>query len=261
MTAEHSLSSSSPPPSPGLGSVLERWSQAATLVTGLTVGVSVLYNWAYFQVVSPKSIELMKISDHISSALEWLPASILAYTASILGTMLTTSSHSVVWASGEWPGKIWLVVGCVLVGIIVIGQLFATPFDYSTEISVGYMLFILCALRVLSNKLWTWHETFIWIFAPLLVTVSLVQGDRQGISDITATSPNAILMLKMGPPLENTFILRNFDKGVLARNLGNNAVVFLPWEQVARIVMSPEATSRQWRVCLVFHIFCSSENR
>ena len=66
------------PSAPAPFNVLEQWPQVATIVTGATVVLSVLYDWSYFAVVDPAAMQLFTMSDHIAPALRFRPASILS---------------------------------------------------------------------------------------------------------------------------------------------------------------------------------------
>src|SRR5258708_37319926 len=72
-----------PKPAIALLTVIEKWCPIAAVFSGGTIVLSVVYDWAYFAVVDPSAIQLMSISDHVSSAMQWLPLSVIVYFASL----------------------------------------------------------------------------------------------------------------------------------------------------------------------------------
>jgi hypothetical protein len=47
--------------------------QVVGAITALTLLSSIIYDWAYFQTIDRRLIQLLSINDHITNALEWLP--------------------------------------------------------------------------------------------------------------------------------------------------------------------------------------------
>lgn len=115
--------------------ILEQWPQVATIVTGSTVVLSVVYNWSYFSVVDPSAIQLLTISDHISSALQWLPASIL--TGAFYGIMAAVPD--IIARSPPRPQlpAIWArIIGVFLIFITIVSYLFTGFFRLDTRASM-----------------------------------------------------------------------------------------------------------------------------
>jgi hypothetical protein len=63
------------------------------LVLGLlaptTLVCSMVYNWAFFETVDPTGLQLLTLSDHVVTALEWVPFVVASNFAAIPLTLFT----------------------------------------------------------------------------------------------------------------------------------------------------------------------------
>jgi len=246
----------SPPLAPSSTNLFEQWPQAATIVTGSTVVLSVFYNWAYFSIADPSAMQLFTIADHISSALQWLPAAILSYSVLYIGVAAPHIIAPVppfrqlptVWAS---------VVGVALFLILQAAYLFTGSSDWRFVIPTMLILWSYFVARTGRKRGWSEQTKVLLLVIPLALSYSLLQGNRSAITDFTRHTGNAMVVTKDGKRLDRAVLLRQIDKGVILRKIDDDRVVFLQWGDVKELNVATSKVDLEPRVCRLFNLFCS----
>lgn len=247
--------------------IVEKWPQAAAIVSGFTVMSAIAYNWAYFQVAAPSAMQFLNISDQVSSALQWLPASILMYSFSIVFNLIVfhenrTQSQNTIYFSRKIL-KVSIITwaeGLYFFTVVAVYFFSSTP-DWSGFVSVlglGWFIYLLVSAQ---RRSWIAQDEFILTIGSALLMISLVTGNQDGLKDFTSTAGNATLITKEGTRIEPAVMLREIDKGVLLRIPANDKIMFVPWEDVSELTVSMNQLDRRSRICVDFNIFCSVKEK
>lgn len=237
---------------------LDKWSEAAAAITGITVMMSVLYNWSYFEVAYPAGMQLLTISDHVSSALTWLPGAILTY---LVGAALNTIIRVDVFPRRDAPTLrprvfVW-AENFFWAALLAVPVLLAQPTDWWGCTAVAGLVWLRFVLLLIARRGWKGLMPVLLLIAlPWLISASLIAGDRAALADFSATKGNATILLTDGASFDDDLVLRQLEKGVLVRNLRNDNVSFFRWEVVQQLTTHEGQIDHRWRSCIWFGLFC-----
>lgn len=249
------------PSSTPYGKLLESWGQVVTVVTGLTVVLSLLYDWAYFSVVSPSSIQLLSIQDHISGAFEWIPAGIFPYALNSFFYAMAPSGRSVNWTELKRYSLFRTLYFYLLWLLLAFSWLFTGSSDWFFVSAILFFLILFNIVQTGARENWADRTKTFLIISAFAVTYALGQGNHQGLQDAERTLPNTLVITKDGSRIKNTVLLRQLDKGILLRTIDDNRIVFLQWDSVSRVIGASQVVQTHFRICELVGIFCSHQDQ
>lgn len=251
--------------------MLERWSQFAAVVTGATVVFSVLYNWAYFEVAYPAGIQLMSITDHVTSALEWIPQSLFLYAWSVFIALSSTPSHraSTNASNATSEARRWQVIMARIIlrswrflraagptGLVLGIYFFSDRTEWWATIAAISLVLFLYLSRLERDGRIKWPYNWYAAVTIVFIGYSLEDGNRSGLRDFLATTGDAAIVTKQGDTFDDVVLLRQLDRGVLFRPINQTNVSFLKWDDVAKLTALSDPIDQRWRICVDFKLFC-----
>jgi hypothetical protein len=92
--------------------------------------------------------------------------------------------------------------------------------------------------------------------APVLAIVIFTWGDAQGKGDLGKVDDPYTMEMKNGQKM-NRIILRNFDRGILVRDVVQNRTEFVKWDEITRVSRFTPPARKVPESCLWFRINCS----
>lgn len=256
-------------PKDGAGlSFLELVPQLAAVVTAATVLYSVLYNWAYFETIYPAGIQLLTISDHVASALKFLPIAIgyclLGWVAGyfrLLSKILPKPKNPKPFSADEWPRirriqyTFWTAV---ILGSGVLLAALSWPHEWVSAGLAILMLWVMFGDNVLAKTPISWRGRYLLLVLPVFCVLALMNGNSEAVDDLSSSIGTVQVIVKDHPPINGVVVLRYLDKGIIFRVVSTSAVVYAPWDRIEQVSVAGARIERQPRACIWFGILCRS---
>ena len=221
--------------------LVDTLARGAAVISGITVITAVSYNWSYFSTFDVSSIRYLSISDHVTSALEWIPGAIFYYIFSLMfpsiySSLALNAAPERMWLSVRelplWFRKLIYFLGVSLVAFVAFTEPPGDHAPFFIAIVAVWFGFVLVAnpQRGLPPVL----QPIVFV-APILIGGALVQGDLAGLKDFAATTGTTIVVTTDNQILRNTVLLRSLEKGILLRVVDRNQIVYLPWSSISQV--------------------------
>jgi hypothetical protein len=242
--------------------------QVSALVTAGALILSLSYDWGYFQVIGRELLTAMTISDHIASAVAFLPISLLSTIAGtviayILGpdwglpNTLSTDPQQRLLSWGNRYHRFHLPI----IGLIIISCI-----GGSFEFFFGNPMFPLGWPIVLSGLfvyLFIWYggrafhlrdftlKNYMSIILPTSIVVTfLFTGVRTAYIDLSSSRHDVSVTLTDWTVIDNARLLRYIEKGAILRH--QDDTVLVPLSQIRRVSQRDPFVEPQPRVCAWF---------
>lgn len=255
------------------------FTEFSAAVSGGTLVLSVLYEWAYFKVAGFELMSLMTISDLFRLALVWLPASFLILLGLVMYQFLTQGIE-------KGLSKQEIAVGPAIPRVFSSFRRSATVFFiwivglgafvnavFSQEPSFGAIG--ICAVifwGYVSNKITDVpriREQYgatgcaIIVMAPIVVIMCVAYGAGTAQSDLSEEATEYNVDLVEGKSLSRVNILRSLEKGILIKTSMDSSLLFLPWPEVSSVnALTHEAEDKRSLACQISSSFCrKSDNQ
>lgn len=244
------------------------------LVSGLTLLLSVVHEWMYFLFIGPEYLSVMALTDYLTSALRWLPSSMLSVGAVIILEMFTRrmerglSEREIVEGSPDPAAteKYRRLPWVITMGLILLlgpVTFMLMPFDSGmmlfASFCVLWMLFFLWFIsseRIRENIHFSHRR--ILLFVPIILIFVAGKGYGSAIADLRESAGSYDIDLRKGK-VESVQLLRSFDVGVFIRIPNESALEVVPWSEIVSINKTHEIISHQSRACLWFGVLCLPE--
>jgi hypothetical protein len=97
------------------------------------------------------------------------------------------------------------------------------------------------------------------VIAPVVLLVLFAWGWESGTDALRRVNDVYAIQTKQGELLHRV-LLRNLDKGLLVRNVVENKIEFMKWDDVVRVSKIGERQSYESLSCLWFKIRCSQSD-
>lgn len=259
--------------------LLEKVPHATAAISGTTIAVSVIYNWAYFRVLNSRAFELMTLSDHVSSALVWLPVATGTFFISFFAGIISgaVSSRLRAQTKGEIDSKtqelrphrknLWRrafkisLIGLAIAALTQIGVPKPNPLWSSGAIFVTAMC-VAAATTVLDDselRIRIGSGLPIALMAvSLLATAAILYGVGDASADLRRTDGESRITLVDHSSVMNAIILRDMERGILYRTMHDHGIFFVPWRDIASIQAPVETPAGASPLCRWFPTFCAS---
>jgi hypothetical protein len=228
-----------------LKSSLQDWLKAAGALVGVASAasfvVTVVYDWGFFGALGLKlSMVPTNLSDHLRSALNWMPAAIFAMGMGVLLALIWRrlvrgKSKEEVIAESKFP---MIIVGVAGVGGPLVYLAFGDRF-------LGLLLFGAISLWLLI-AFWLVPKppldklnllsviVTLFILVPFVIW-AFITGRLDGLALRNVPESTHVLIVGETKPIPVT-VVRTIDKGLLVLMKGGTELRFLPWAQVVRVV-------------------------
>ncbi|MBR8076079.1 MULTISPECIES: hypothetical protein [Burkholderia cepacia complex] len=259
----------------GSSSALESASKGITLVAALALPCSVVYDWAYY---SRLGLELAQVpttlSDHARTAVNWLPAMVLATAITIalhlagrrldgwadpaelyrgavarvatarwhkrMFVRIFVSPYSLLWTGAVVNGGAFLYYGG--------GQL--GGFLVATAALLGLLLYLVLPPIDKAPKWLVSQLRIAILFGPMLAASAFSAGDRAAVSALKE-NPTASVTLTNNQVLSKMVVLRYLDKGVLVKR-SDSHLLFVLWSSISEIDDARQRSTIRGLRCIWF---------
>lgn len=218
--------------------------------SGLSLFLAITYNIGYFSTLGIFNAEILSPSDIFSSAVAWLPISVLWMGIGWLGAVairrvekrvdkrlgIDRSKTTLAEDFGWNPVYVTILCGGFLIGFI-----FTDYPRWPSMLSMA-MVLIWCPVAFLTMERWGWFKTRHMgtiqsvAMGPVVASIIFAGGNGKALADIHA--PELPTLLELRTSDNKTFpvyLLRSLDRGVLARSKATKKITFVRWDQVAEI--------------------------
>ncbi|MFZ3071900.1 MAG: hypothetical protein WA162_01510 [Thermodesulfobacteriota bacterium] len=261
-----------------LSSWVDSLLKAVGLISGISLLCSIAYDWGYLYALGLSFSDIpTSLADHIRSSLNWLPTVFFIGSAVFLFELLTIrieqgmTEEEIIKSSSKPEFVRKLRKSPVIVNIIlsiILSILVLMSYVLLGEIE-GVMLFLGFSLIVL----WLCFSYFIHnhprilqrrspalIFAihwlpPIIIWMAFM-GYHAAIPTQNKSNPAHKVYLKNNS-LESidVSLIRLFDKGILMKTQKETPVVFIGWDSVSKIEVSPGKKERfKGILCMWFNV-------
>jgi hypothetical protein len=230
----------------------------AATITLLLMSIS--HEYGYFWSVGNKFQALLTTTDYLSNGVLWLPLALLfVYNWGDWWRFKKRDEPKRNWK--KWTS--WIGPAFTVLSIINVVALFSWPVQYWVAMN------LLLAVVVVWSYIWeqylpsgTLEEPLNHMlrqavcFGPPLFAGMFLYGSVDAQTDLAKVDDPYIFQLKNDTNAHLRIFLRNFDKGVLVRDVPDDKIEFMKWEDVVSISKRPSKQTR-YPVCVVFGLLCS----
>jgi hypothetical protein len=223
--------------------------------------MSISHEYGYFWSIGSKFQTFLTTSDYLTNGVLWLPLALLfLYNWADWSRFQQQEKPKKDWK--KWTSWINPMLG-VLTTLNVIA-LFSWPLQSWVAINVIAAVVIIWA-AVWENYVpkFELEEPFnslirrVVCFGPPVMIGMFIYGSVDAEIDLTTVSDPYTFQLKTEPNSLRIF-LRNFDKGVLVRDVAEKRIEFLKWEDIVSISRHHGKETR-YPICVVFGLLCGPE--
>jgi hypothetical protein len=228
---------------------IEQVPHLSAAFTALALLLSVTHDIGYFYVVGYKWLTIQTAGDYLSSAIGWLPFTLLScFVGSIVGYGLTRLRPS----RAKRPASTTLVV---VVGLALLA--FVYFFSYpqpepliSIMIGGAWIVIASAMLPPVNEQTRKFAGSIIVItIGPTIAALFYALGVLDGYDDVSGKLDRYVVEIRQRSDIHEVTVLRELERGILIRDRQTN--YFFRWEDVASVsvvVATPDLTSRACRL-------------
>lgn len=234
--------------------VLEHFGAA---VTALTIGLllmSISHEYGYFYVVGRYFQTFLSTTDYFNNAVLWVPAMLVTLYWYVDWDAIAGRSNLLALGWNKYT-LAWIFFFVALPVIVF----FFAPFDFILVFPALTTLWLMYA-----NRLLPFADTDvpnlralrkILLAAPILAGALFIWGIIHASGDLRSLSNLYSLQTKDGGTLQR-IALRSFDKGLLVRNVVDNRIEFVRWDEIQKIFRIAPPQEEPPLFCSWFGINC-----
>lgn len=249
------------------------FTEMSALVSGLTLVFSIVYEWAYMQVLGFDLSGAVTISDYFKFALGWLPTMLLIYLLLAMNEFLTQGierglTAQEIIASSPNPARterfrrspIIFFVAVSLLGASF--QLIFSP--YRSYFFMGVLVISLWgvfASRV--SRIPRIRERYsdflcsLFVVVPIMVATTLTLGATEAERDLIEVVGSYEAIFSGGERVSNVQVLRILDQGVLLRKPSDGTIAFRVWSELSELNKQQVSVKETKSIaCYVFDWAC-----
>lgn len=242
---------------------LENFAAIVGAVTVAILAMSVSHEYGYFWSVGRQFQSFLTTTGYLSNGVLWLPFAVFfVFNQTEWWRLKEEGPPKVNWKN--WSDRIWATIGVLI--FAVAASLLTWPLEFYN------FLIIVIFVGIIWSHLWRRflpktdvEEPFKFIMTQLVrlgVPVVLGMffiGSVDAHIDLARLDQPYGVHFKTEDGVQLRIFLRNFDKGVLLRNVIDNSVEFRKWDDVVSISKRIPNTSGP-AVCWLFGCNCDSRN-
>ena len=236
--------------------LLERITGLIAATTIFIIVVSASHEFGYFLRLGRFFQTFATASDYFTNALLWIPIGII--------TAIGWWNYGFLWTEPPRPNrkdwKTWIVP------TLILGPAIGT-FVFTSGGFTAFYLFALVYLWFLFFDRWvpgaspdvplSIEVRSLFKFAVPLCLAFMTLGYSTATSDVISTSDPYIFRLKDTSNAELRIPLRNFERGILTRDVINDRIEFVPWDNI-KAIAKPESSGSPPLSCRWFGISCGT---
>lgn len=224
--------------------------------------MSVCHEYGYFWSIGSRFQTFLTTSDYLANGVLWLPLALLflynwgdwwrfrkdekpakdwkKWTSWIGPTLGLLSTLNVI-ALFSWPLQFWVAVNLVAAVAIIWAAVWETyvPKANLEEPFNSLIRQVIC-------------------FGPPVLIAMVLYGSVDAERDLTAVADPYAFRLKNEDKGRLRIFLRSFDKGVLVRDVAENEIEFVKWDDIVSISRHHGRETR-YPICFVFGLLCGPE--
>lgn len=232
-----------------LGALLKYTPATIAAISFAVLCLAVTHEWAYFLVVGTQFQALMSATDYFTSSLFWLPLIIIGITGAalinlVLRRLENFRTEEEIAASFKSPKQAWRarrlpeVLSTTLIICLGLFQLIFENVYQIGVLSVAFgiawlWLFIWIIKHEKVGKVVSRPTSFLLLFAPSLCVFAFFNGLSEGFLALTTVKAVYVVKLKDEPHERNWSVLRTLSAGPIARDLVDNRILFVRWENIS----------------------------
>lgn len=239
-------------------------SEVSVVTSAMTLVLSVLHEWSYFNFLGNDMFGLISVSDFFSMVLSWLPATLLLvlsmvayeFSARVIAISAADSfSKKRKKVEGDFKENSinkfnYFVIrlfegdlpkGILIPFIIVFGILmFIYPgpkiMVVGITFSLGWLMFLTRVFESpLFSEIFTMRVQTVIVCIPIVVVLVASHGAWMAEKDLAAKSGNYTISFNNSSEESGVLLLRSIEKGVLIRFPDEERIGFYPWETISSI--------------------------
>jgi hypothetical protein len=240
-------------------------------VSGLSLFLSIVFDMGYFEAIGLRFADVpTTISDHVRSALLWVPQATTAAFVYVLieliqkqfgglfaeeGLFLSNRQATGVATIGKWAFKAF-IAGAFLVVIAdtVTGGQFAKYATAASTITIAYIVFAGATHMVKKRQLSPAKVVVLCIF-PVVMVMVYNSGRTKAIDE--RTDPRLATITLEGQREVQLSVYRYLDRGVLG-TAGEGKLIFYRWEEVKRLASGFQPPTRVNWLCQSVGATCAA---
>jgi len=238
-------------------------------VSGLSLFLSIIFDMGYFETIGLHFADIpTSISDHVRSALLWVPQAALATVVYIVFSLMSSTFGDLLRLSGTnsdgKPGtaftslKIWVNRAVIVVAFLVFwfdlltGGRLGRYGAVASTVVLTYIVFGLVS-RISSSRPHSPAKRLALFLLPVVTVLVYNTGVSRAIEERDA--PRKATITVEGPRELNLTIYRYLDRGVLAGN-GQGKLFFYRWEDVKSLTATFQPPTHKNWLCLSIGVAC-----
>jgi hypothetical protein len=220
-------------PPRALKRLFDSFPTVVAVISAAALVLSIVYDWAFFQVIDPRLLPLLTLQDHLAGAVEWLPLTVFAYLTALLSEAYTHRTLSQVrfrtWKSLRWSA----IGGVALIVLHVLTEDWRNPQGYAWPlVMIWPWLYAVTLGRTpfFQQNLDAMVALSVVVF---FVVIAASDGAASAYQIRRGFSPLSTLRTEKGEATQ-VRILRNIASGVIYLDEAGSAY-FRPWGDVQEI--------------------------
>lgn len=222
-----------------------------SLVTASTISAGVLYDWAFFQATKTQLMSVMTLQDHINSALEWLPGTLILYALVMGTTIWEVDNPDTVGRVPIWLKLLRAISDDVKIHLGVLGFGIWAVFLPASYVWVAAISSILAVVGVINRIIQSGAgRTIIGVgptdqlnfanrsaifFVGWLAVISAFRGYSEGASAIEMKDGGSVVHFLSGETHDYQKIIRYTEKGLIYFDPIEKRLRFTLWTQIGSV--------------------------
>ncbi|KDM65183.1 hypothetical protein [Acidiphilium sp. JA12-A1] len=202
------------------------------LLTTISIILSIVSNWVYFQTIMPNALGLLTINDQISFAISWVPRAIFFLSiGSLFGYNIGGGQKSpfliATYNKTIFKIRIFYIVMPIFLLLNLFSYLFSDCYDFTAVLIPIYFCFIFGFINylIIPRKISINTGNFI-IASSLLLIITVNTGNFLALHDLQKKTPNATIQLTNKRRLRDIVVFREIQNGIIIHNLEDNKIIF-----------------------------------
>lgn len=229
----------------------------AAIIGAATVAllvISVTHEYGYFWVVGSRLQTFVTASDYFSNAIVWLPWLVfILYFYVDWDVLMGRRKYGFGW---NWATYLWFafIFGLPILGLLLLDEIWI--FGIIIPAILAWLAFFVGRLPYANTESETLKLTHrAMVITPIVIVLSFGWGITQGQSALKSFDEPYTIDMKSGEKIQR-IMLRTFDKGLLVRDMTENRIEFIKWDDFTKLYRYAPPERKMPMVCIWFGVRC-----